>query len=166
MRPVLIAFALLVSGSPGWSQDFARSVDGGDPSVRIYDVAPANAQSLGPVSVLTCGRPVESAKRRLINLVLRQGGNGVSELACSEEGMSFSCWSSAKCVGIALNIPPVISPPPPKPKLKTKKPARVATHAQLDSKDHESVGALSAQVAVKPSDPSRGIFNERFISTR
>ena len=162
MRPVLIACALLVSGSAGWSQDFTRSVDGGDPSVRIYDVAPANAQSLGPVSVLTCGRPVESAKRRLINLVLRQS----SELACSEEGMSFSCWSSAKCVGIALNIPPVISPPPPKPKLKTKKPARVATHAQLDSKDQESVGALSAQVAVKPSDRSRGIFNERFISTR
>ena len=172
MRSALVACALLVTGSAVWSQDFAGSVEpAGDPNVRIFDAAPANAQSLGPVLVLTCGQPIESAKRRLFNLVLRQGGNGVSGLTCSDEGMSFSCWSRAKCDAVALNIPPpVIVPSPREPRQKKKKPARVATKqpnpAQPNSPVQGPIGAPSVSFAVKPAEPKRGLFDERFLPTR
>lgn len=75
-------------------------------SVTIYDVAPSNARPLGPVSVTACDRPIEVAKDRLLSKVQQQGGNGISEIACVDTGINWSCWSSVRCDALALNIPP------------------------------------------------------------
>lgn len=114
MRIVVVACALIVSGCAGTSEVSTNAADILEPDqvIKIYDVTPAEALSLGPVSANTCNRPRDVARRRLLTAVQRLGGNGVSQLTCTDEGMSWSCWSSAKCEALALNIPP---PPPPKP---------------------------------------------------
>ena len=116
MRNVVIVATcvLLLSGCaspPDPAMNAVASIDTGE-SVRIYDATPVNALSLGPIAATACDRPRDVATKRLLSLAQRQGANGISELKCTDEGMSFSCWSKSKCEAIALNIPP---PPPPRP---------------------------------------------------
>ena len=119
--PIIVAGCLLLvtgcASDPDRALDSSASV-GPAPNVATYDVAPPNALSLGPVKEKACNGTREVAVRRLLTAVSRQGGNGVTQLTCTEERISFSCWSSVICEATALNVPP---PPPPPPVVKPKR---------------------------------------------
>ena len=99
---------VLLSGCASAPDAAMRAVatTGLDEGVKVYDVAPAGAQSLGPVTATACDGPREVATKRLLGLARNQGANGVSQLSCTDEGISWYCWSRSKCEAIALNIPP------------------------------------------------------------
>jgi len=124
MRSPIVAAGclLLVAGcasDPDRSPDVSASWTP-PPNVVTYNVAPPNALPLGPVKEKACNGTREIAVSRLLTAVSRQGGNGVTQLTCSDEGLSFSCLalSSVTCEAIALNVPP--PPPPPPPVVKPK----------------------------------------------
>ena len=111
----LMGCSLLVAGCTSAmdrSLDASASVEPTQ-SVVTYDVAPPNALPLGPVTASVCDGTREVAVRRLLASVSSKGGNGLTQLTCNKEGMSFSCWSSVTCEATALNVPPPPPPPPP-----------------------------------------------------
>lgn len=117
---------LLVAGcasDPDRALDASASLEQAQ-TVVTYDVAPPNALSLGPVKASACNGTREIAVRRIQAAVSRQGGNGVTQLACNTEGISFSCWSSVTCEALALNVPPPPPPPVVKPKRVKHTPAK------------------------------------------
>lgn len=89
-------------------------------TVKIYDVAPAYGNPIEQISATACNGTQEAATDKLMVLASQRGGNGITQLSCKSEGMSFSCWSSSTCTATALNVvePPPPPPPPPKKKLK------------------------------------------------
>ena len=91
-------------------------------TVKIYDVAPAYGNPIEQISATACDGTQEAATDKLMLLASQRGGNGIAQLSCKSEGMSFSCWSSSTCTATALNVvePPPPPPPPPKKKLKPK----------------------------------------------
>lgn len=91
-------------------------------NVQIYDVAPPNASPLGQLNATACDGTREVATDKLIVMASQRGGNGVAQLSCKEEGISWSCWKSATCTGTAINIPPPpVIPPPTRRKTTVKK---------------------------------------------
>lgn len=119
MRTLFVAVActLLVSGcTSGGDRSFdAIASTEQTQNVITYDVAPPNAISLGPVTVTACNGTRDVAVRRIVTAAGGKGGNGITQLACHDQGMSFYCWSSVTCEASALNVPP---PPPPPPVVK------------------------------------------------
>ena len=87
--------------------------------IKIYDVLPQYGRPLGQISSSLCDGTKEAATNRLLDLTLQRGGNGMLQLSCTSEGMSFSCWSKANCTAMAIKVeePP---PPPPPPKKRAK----------------------------------------------
>jgi hypothetical protein len=81
-------------------------------TVKIYDVIPPNASPLGQLSATTCDGTREVATDKVIALTSQRGGNGITQLSCKEDGISWSCWKSVTCTATALNVPP---PPPIRP---------------------------------------------------
>lgn len=93
-------------------------------NVKIFDLAPPNAVPLEQLRATACDGTQEVATDKLIALTSQRGGNGITQLSCKEDGMSWSCWKSATCTATALNIPPpppVRPAPPPRRKTNVKK---------------------------------------------
>jgi hypothetical protein len=89
-------------------------------TVQIYDAMPQHASPLDQLSYTACDGTRATATNQLIAITAERGGNGLTQLSCRSEGMSFSCWSSTTCTGLALNVAPPPPPPPPPPKKHTK----------------------------------------------
>ncbi len=90
-------------------------------TVKIYDVMPEYGTPIEQISASICDGTPEMATNRLIDITLQRGGNGLMQLACRTEGISFSCWKTATCTGTAINVAPPPPPPPPPPKRAKKK---------------------------------------------
>lgn len=82
--------------------------------VKIYDVLPQYGTPIEPVSASVCDGTAETATNRLMDIAVQRGGNGIVQLSCRTEGISFSCWKSATCTATAIRVAPP-PPPPPKP---------------------------------------------------
>jgi hypothetical protein len=93
-------------------------------NVKMYDAMPQYGTAIEQVSASICDGTRAAATDRLISRTSQRGGNGLVQLACTSEGMSFSCWSTVTCTGMAINVvqpPPPPPPPPKKVKPKAKK---------------------------------------------
>ena len=93
-------------------------------SVKIYDVMPQYGSPLEQVSATICDGTRERTTDRIITLASQRGANGLLQPSCTTAGMSFSCWSTTTCSGMAIKIDEPPPPPPPKrgkPKPKPKR---------------------------------------------
>jgi hypothetical protein len=89
-------------------------------NVKMYDVMPQYGTPIEQISASICDGTRAAATDRLISMTSQRGGNGLVQLACTSEGMSFSCWSTTTCSAMAINV--VEPPPPPPPKQQPAKP--------------------------------------------
>ena len=104
-------------------------------NVKVYDAIPPNATPIDQISATACDGTQKVATDKLIALTSQRGGNGIAQLSCTSEGMSFSCWSSATCTAVALTVvgPPVVPIKPAKrPKPKAKPDSPLAPHLDCD----------------------------------
>ena len=75
-------------------------------TLTIYDgVPPPVATSMGPVRVTVCNGTIRGAKKQLEALVIKRGGTGMSHPICHEEGIGWTCWSTAVCGATAYIVP-------------------------------------------------------------
>jgi hypothetical protein len=84
--------------------------------VTVYDTIPPNGAPLEQLTATACDGTRAAATDKLIAMASQRGGNGIAQVSCKDEGISWACWSSATCTGLALNvtIPPVKRAEPPK----------------------------------------------------
>jgi hypothetical protein len=95
-------------------------------SVKTYEVTPPNSTPIEQISATACNGTRETATDKLLAMVSERGGNGLTQLVCTSEGFSFSCFSSSTCTATAIKVvtpppapPPVLRRTKPKPKKKT-----------------------------------------------
>jgi hypothetical protein len=81
-------------------------------SVKIYDAMPPNGTPIEQITATSCDGTRQAATDRLIFLASQRGGNGITQLSCTDQGISMACWSSATCSALAVNV---VEPPPPPP---------------------------------------------------
>ncbi len=115
-RIAAVACTMLLAGCAGGPQPGDAALTEPAPNVVVYDVAPSNAQMLGPVQASACNGTRETATARLQSLASRQGGNGLTHLVCRDEGFSLQCLSSTACSAVAVLVPPPQPPPAPPPR--------------------------------------------------
>ncbi|MDP2409442.1 MAG: hypothetical protein Q8M26_04055 [Pseudolabrys sp.] len=111
-----LACALLLAGCASGPEPAEVALTEPAANVIVYDIAPPNAQTLGPVQASACNGTREIATRQLQNLAARQGGNGLTQLVCRDEGFSLRCLSSTACTAVAVLVPPPQPPPAPPPR--------------------------------------------------
>lgn len=91
-------------------------------NVRIYDVMPQYGSPLEQVTATICDGTRERTTDRILAMASQRGANGLLLPSCTTAGMSFSCWSTTTCSGMAIKIDE--PPPPPPPKRGKPKPKR------------------------------------------
>jgi hypothetical protein len=129
--PAILVAIAAISGCtsiPTSEQPVSTDMSLARQNVKIYDAMPQYGTAIDQVSVSLCDGSREAATDRLLAITNQRGGNGIIQLACTSEGMSFSCWSKNSCTATAIKVsePPPPPPPkkrgkapPPKPKKKT-----------------------------------------------
>ena len=124
--PAVLATIVLFSGCTSVPPPQGPSMDlvMARQSVKIYDMLPPYGTPIEQITATACDGTQEVATNKLIDITIQRGGNGLVQLACRTEGMSFSCWKSATCTATAINV--VEPPPPPPPPKRAKRKAKSA----------------------------------------
>ncbi len=95
-------------------------------TVQIYEIAPPTARPIGPISAESCDGSRDTATKRILASASERGANGITQLVCRSEGLSWGCLSTVKCEATALNVLPPPPPAPPAIKPTKRKKARAA----------------------------------------
>ncbi len=113
--PAVLAAIVLLSGcasvpsAPSTAMELATVRQ----NVKIYDVMPQYGKPIEQLTATACDGTREIATDKLMSMTSRRGGNGLTQLSCTSEDISLSCWKSATCTAMAINV---VEPPPPPPK--------------------------------------------------
>jgi hypothetical protein len=124
--PASIAAVFLVAGCTSFSPPEPPAADmiAARQTVKLYDTLPPYSTPIGEINTTACDGGREAAIDKLLVIASQRGGNGIANVSCASEGLSFSCWKSTACTATAINVAPPPPPPPPPPKRGKPKPKK------------------------------------------